>query len=130
MHFEHGSVHWLELNSWEPAKAREFYSKIMGWKFEAMPMATGDTYWVALIGDKAVAGIFEMHEPEFTGVPEHWLSYFAVRDIDETCQQIKASGGSIRRAPFDVPAVGRIAIVQDALGAIMGMMTPAIGECS
>jgi hypothetical protein len=40
---------------------------------------------------------------------------------------LKEAGGSVMRDPFDVPEVGRIAIVADPGGAAQGWMTPADG---
>ena len=37
----------------------------------------------------------------------------------------KAAGGEIRRPPFDIPGIGRIAMIADPTGAALGLMTPA-----
>ena len=59
----------------------EFYGSTIGLTFDAMPMPDG-TYWVAKMGDKPVGGIFPMIGQDFDGVPENWLSYLAVDDVD------------------------------------------------
>ena len=43
-------------------------------------------------------------------------------------QQTRDAGGVILRDSFDVPEVGRIAIIQDPTGAAMGVMTPNMPE--
>ncbi len=45
-------------------------------------------------------------------------------DVEKRLEALITAGGVILRAPFDVPDVGRIAIVQDPTGAPMGWMTP------
>ena len=54
-------------------------------------------------------------------VPEHWLSYIAV---DERYKKALAAGAKEGRAPFDIPNVGRIAILQQPGGAMIGWITP------
>ncbi|PPR21760.1 MAG: hypothetical protein CFH38_01297 [Alphaproteobacteria bacterium MarineAlpha10_Bin1] len=66
-----------------------------------------------------------MAGPQFDGIPEHWLSYIAVDDVDASAKRAEAEGGTIRRPAFDVPGVGRIVILEDPGGAAMGWMTPA-----
>ena len=121
---EHGVFYWNELMTRDTEKAKKFYGQTLGWTFADMPMEDG-TYVVANLGDKPVAGIFPMSGPQFEGVPEHWFSYIAVDDVDERLGLAKAHGGEIVRPPFDVPGVGRIAILKDVNGAAQGWMTPA-----
>jgi predicted enzyme related to lactoylglutathione lyase len=63
-----------------------------------------------------------MSGPEFEGVPEHWSCYVAV---DDAVAAATASGGQVIRPPFDVTGVGRIAILQDKGGTVIGIMKPA-----
>lgn len=48
------------------------------------------------------------------GLPAHWLAYVTCEDVDTAAKQAAALGGSVLMAPFDVPTVGRMAIVLDA----------------
>ncbi|MEM9632424.1 MAG: VOC family protein [Pseudomonadota bacterium] len=121
---EHGVFYWNELMTRDTEKAREFYGKTLGWTFTEMPMEEG-VYLLAKLGDKPVAGLFPMIGPRFDGLPEHWFSYIAVDDVDERLDLAKAHGGEIVRPPFDVPGVGRIAVLKDVNGAAQGWMTPA-----
>lgn len=121
----HGFFHWNELMTRDVEKATSFYTKTIGWTFNEMPMAPGETYFVAMVGDKPVGGIFEMKGKDFEGKPEAWLSYLAVDDVDARLEKAKAEGATILREPFDVPGVGRIAILMDGGGAAIGWMTPA-----
>jgi len=104
-------------------QAKRFYSSSIGWTFEPMPMANG-TYWLAKMDDKPVAGIFPLSGPEFEGVPEGWMSYLAVDDVDARIEAAKAAGAKVMREPFEVPDVGRIAILQEPGGAGIGWITP------
>jgi predicted enzyme related to lactoylglutathione lyase len=121
--WSHGNFYWNELNTRNPDAAKKFYAATLGWNFEGMPMPDG-TYWVAKLADAPVGGIFTMSGPMFDGIPEHWFSYVAVDNVDQRVSTLKAAGGSVIKEAFDVPNVGRIAIVKDANGAVLGMMTP------
>jgi predicted enzyme related to lactoylglutathione lyase len=120
----HGGFHWNELNTHDVQLAREFYGKALGWSFDVMPMP-GFDYYIAKSGHNAVGGIFEMKGPEFEGMPSHWLAYIAVDDVDARIAEAAKLGAKIRRGPWDIAEVGRVAIVQDPTGAIAGWITPA-----
>ena len=125
--WSHGSFYWNELMTRNVEQAKRFYSSSIGWTFEPMPMSDG-TYWVATMGDKPVAGIFPLSGPEFEGVPESWMSYLAVDDVDVRLKAAKAAGARVMREPFDVPDVGRIAILTEPGGAGIGWITPVGDE--
>lgn len=121
----HGHFHWNELMTRDTEKARKFYGDTLGWTYDSMPMGEGEPYYVCKVGDDMVGGIFAMAGGEFAGVPEHWMGYIAVDDIDARAEKVRQAGGEILREPWDVPSVGRIAIVKDPSGAVSGWMTPS-----
>jgi predicted enzyme related to lactoylglutathione lyase len=124
MAWQHGEFYWNELMTRDPAKAKKFYADTLGWSFEAMPMQN-DTYWLAKMGDAMVGGIFPLNAPQFDGVPESWMSYLAVDDVDARVKKATAAGATLMRPIFEVPGVGRIAILKEPGGAGIGWMTPA-----
>lgn len=121
----HGAVHWNELNSWDVEAAKARYGAAFGWRFEPMPLPDGRTYWLAKRGDALTAGVFPLFSPAYDDVPEHWLTYFAVDDPDAAAAVFADDGGAVLRAPFDVPGIGRMAVVRDAKGAVLALMKPA-----
>ncbi len=120
----HGSFHWNELMTRDVEKAKKFYGGTIGWTFDGMPMPDG-TYWVAKMADKPVGGLFTIGGPQFEGVPEQWMAYLAVDDVDARVAKATAAGAKLMRPIFDVPGVGRIAILREPGGAGIGWMTPA-----
>ncbi len=121
----HGFFHWNELMTRDVAKAMSFYTKTIGWSFNAMEMGPDFTYNIAMVDDKPVGGIFEMKGKDFEDMSEGWMSYLAVDDVDARLEKAKTEGAMVMREPFDVPNVGRIAILKDSGGATIGWMTPA-----
>jgi uncharacterized protein len=121
--FVHGVVCWSELSVRDIARAQKFYADTLGWRFEAMPMPDM-TYWIILSGDARVGGMFEMTGPQFEGVPEHWLTYIAVDDIDARLKKAVDAGAKICKEAFDIPGVGRMAVLAEPGGAVVAWMTP------
>ncbi|MCC2110487.1 MAG: VOC family protein [Hyphomicrobiales bacterium] len=120
----HGHFYWNELMTRDAEKAKAFYGGALDWSFEGMQM-DGPTYWVCKVGDQPVGGIFTMEGADFDGIPEHWFTYLAVDDVDARVEKAVAAGAKLMRPAFDVPNIGRIAILQTPGGAMMGWMTPA-----
>jgi hypothetical protein len=121
----HGHFHWNELTTRDAERAKRFYQDTIGWSFEGMPMPQGGTYWVASIGGTPVAGLFPTDGPGCEAIPEGWLPYLAVDDVDARVQKALAAGAKLMRPIFDVPNVGRIALLTEPGGAGIGWMTPA-----
>jgi len=103
----------------------QFYADTLGWTFDPFPMPAGGTYWVAKSGVETVGEIFAMTGPEFKDVPEHWMGYIAVDDVDALTKKALAAGANLIRPPFDMLGVGRIAILSEPGAAAIGWMTPA-----
>jgi predicted enzyme related to lactoylglutathione lyase len=122
----HGSFAWNELRTNDVEGAKAFYGTTIGWTFEEMPMPEG-SYWIAKQDDEPVAGLMDTAAlPE--GTPPHWFAYLEVDDIDERIKEVAENEGSVLREPFDIPGVGRIAILADSTGAVVGWMTTAAAE--
>ena len=119
----HGSFYWNELMTRDVERDKKFYADAIGWSFEAMPMPDG-AYWVAKMGNNYVGGLFPLTDPKFKGAPEGWMSYIAVDDVDARVKKAQSLGVTLMRPIFDVPGVGRIAILKEPGGAGIGWMTP------
>lgn len=121
----HGQFYWNELMTRDAEKAKAFYRDCIGWTFDEMKMDDGPSYWIAKAGGAPAGGIFTMTGPGFDGVPEHWLPYLHVDDVDAAVARAEAMGARTLRPVFEVPGIGRIAIIQEPGGAVIGWMTPA-----
>jgi uncharacterized protein len=119
-----GRAWWNELITRDFSGAEAFYNTVMGWSFEETGVAAASNN-IPVRRQEPAGGIFHLHGPQFEGVPQSWMVYFAVEDVEATCSAVKANGGSVHRTAIDIPAVGRIAIAADPAGGIFGIMTPA-----
>jgi predicted enzyme related to lactoylglutathione lyase len=120
----HGKFCWNELMTRDVERAKSFYRDVIGWSFEPMKMADGETYWLVVEGGRQVAGLFSIDAPQYDGVPEGWMSYLAVDDVDARVEKALKAGARLMKPIFDVPGVGRIAILMEPGGAGIAWMTP------
>lgn len=116
---EPGAVCWSELATRDMERARVFYSSVFGWNTKSSAGMPGYTEFSA--GDRPRGGLLQMDE-HWAGIPTHWGVYFQVNDCDASIEQAKTLGGSVKVAPFDVPNVGRIAVLTDGQGAIFSVI--------
>jgi predicted enzyme related to lactoylglutathione lyase len=121
----HGTFYWNELMTRNVEGAKKFYADTMGWSYDAMPMPGGGSYWLAKMDGKSVAGIFDISGADYKGVPESWMPYIAVDDVDARVKKAVKAGAKVMKPAFDVPGVGRIVILLEPGGAGVGWMTPA-----
>jgi hypothetical protein len=113
-----------ELMTRDVKRAKKFYADTLGWSFDAMPMPGGGSYWIAKAGEEPVGGIFDISGSEFSPVPENWMSYIAVDDVDARVAKAAKAGAKLMKPVFEVPGVGRIAVLMEPGGAGIGWMTP------
>ena len=119
-----GSIWWSECVTADIEAAKKHYGAVCGWSFEGMPMPNG-TYWVAKKGDKTICGLMELSMLEMPeGIPAHWMTYIAVADLDAAVANATDTGGTIVQPPFEIPGVGRIAMVKEPGGALAGIIQP------
>jgi predicted enzyme related to lactoylglutathione lyase len=117
--YENGRPSWIDLGVPDPKKAAQFYSRLFGWDVQEGPPESGG-YAIAHLRGKAVAGLGPQQNPG----PPVWTIYINVDSADDTAAKVKANGGMVFMEPFDVMDVGRMAIVADTEGAVLGLWQP------
>ena len=120
----HGTFHWNELRTRHAAKIMKFYTAALGWTFERMATPAGEDYWLAMAGGQPVAGLFTLVPGQFDNVPESWIGYIAVDDVDARVAKALKAGAKLMMPIFDIPNVGRVAMLMEPGGAGIGWMTP------
>jgi len=132
----HGEFWWTELMTRRTDEQRAFYAKLLGWTPFAtslgnpmQPAKPGEpAYTMFMKGEQPIGGMMSMNDtspPMPEHVPPHWFVYFAVADIKKSVAHVKRLGGKVIKEPFEVEGVGRIAIIQDPGGAMLGIGQPA-----
>ena len=115
--YDDGVPSWVDLSSPDLAKSRDFYGALFGWNCPEGPPEAGG-YSVCDLGGKSVAGLGPQMSPD---APPMWMNYVNVDDADATAGRAAAAGGTVLVAPMDVMEAGRMAIITDPLGAVIGL---------
>jgi predicted enzyme related to lactoylglutathione lyase len=93
-----------------------FYSEVTGWKTE--PFDKAYTMWT---GSQGPLGGVMKHQDK--SMPPSWMASVQVEDVDATAKLAKERGGKIYMDPFDVPEVGRFAVIADPQGVAIGIFS-------
>lgn len=118
---------WYELITSDMDAAAEFYGAVVGWSAQASGQS-GQDYRMWTIGGETIGGLMAIPPAaRADGMPPVWLGYVDVPDVDQSVGEIQSAGGSVQMPAWDVPGVGRMAMVADPQGAAFYVMTP-IGE--
>lgn len=110
-----GEFCWEQLNASDPRAAGAFYNKVLGWTETPFPGGGGMDVFKA--GEAQVAS--RMQTPP--GVPSHWLTYVVVDTLANANTRVLRQGGKVLVEKIDVPTVGSISVIQDNVGATLGL---------
>jgi uncharacterized protein len=123
--YEPGTFCWVDLATSDPAGAKAFYGELFGWEAEDMPAGEAGTYTMLRLDGDYVCALYEMDaERREQGVPPHWFSYVSVDDADATASRARELGGTVYGGVFNVLDSGRMAVIQDPTGAVLGIWEP------
>jgi predicted enzyme related to lactoylglutathione lyase len=115
-----GTLCWADLMTPDPARAKEFYTGLFGWRI--IKGENGPSGYLHIAnGEKFIGGIppANFRDPN---VPPHWLVYFLVANCDETAAKGKELGGKTLLAPMAIEEVGRMAVLADPQGAVFAII--------
>jgi len=121
-----GTIIWHDLLTHTAAQVKDFYAELLGWDYQIehatdCAWTSGEAdYLLIMAQEEAHGGIVSVAQAQ----PAYWLGYVCVEQVDTVMQKAIHLGASIHREPFDVPGVGRNAVIRDPLGALIGLTTP------
>ena len=123
---QNGALTWNELMTNDVAKAKAFYTALIGYRTESMPMGDGAEY--TLLKDPSDgasrAGLMAI-TPEMGPAPPHWMSYFQTGEIRKSVALAKSLGARIHVDTTPIPHVGEFAILEDPQGAHFALLQPS-----
>lgn len=118
-----GTFCWADLQTTDPAAARAFYAKVLGWNFTDVPGSM--PYAVASVEAGMTAGVMDLPaQARAVGAPPHWLPYVAVDDADATASRAAGLGGTVIVPPMTMEA-GAFAVLADPTGGVFAVWRPA-----
>ncbi|MBX4210475.1 VOC family protein [Candidatus Parcubacteria bacterium] len=99
------SPSYFEIQADDVKRAKNFYEKIFGWKFNEMKGWPVEYYRIKT--DGLNGGLLK--RPSQTPPPQHGTNAYVcsmeVKNFDETAEQIKNLGGKIALPKFPVPGI-------------------------
>ena len=126
--YEPGTFSYAELATTDVADAKRFYGGLFGWEFEDVPVPDNEPYTLARIEGDSVAGLTpQQPQQREAGIPPHWFNYVTVASADETATRVGELGGTVHAGPLDVMDQGRMAVIADPTGAMLGIWEPRSG---
>jgi len=120
-----GRFNWFDLMTSEPVAAQKFYAQVFGWKI--VPWEHGEKpYAMFAIGDHQIGGSMQMPEDVVAmNIAPHWIGYATVEDVDAVATRANELGGTILKPAWDIPGVGRVAVLADPQGAAFAIFSGA-----
>ena len=120
-----GDFIWYELLTTDIAGAKRFYDAVVGWSIQDKSDFPNDYRMIGRSDGKFAGGAMQLTEEmkQHGGRPT-WLGYILVPDVDASVASIQLQGGQIHMPAFDIPGVGRVAMVTDPQGAPFYIMKP------
>lgn len=114
----------VELNTSDPAKAKEFYGKLFDWKMEDLKMDDGMAYTTIGVGEGTGGGLMKSPMPDAASM---WLPYVVVDDIHAATKKAASLGAKVMRDVIEVMDMGWLSIFTDPTGAMLGLWQPKSG---
>jgi predicted enzyme related to lactoylglutathione lyase len=103
-----GKFVWHELATPDVEAAKAFYGGLFGWTFQEI-----HGHHLIYRDGKDIAGIWAIDADHQGKVTPHWSSYVSVEDVDAVALKAVEAGGKVVAGPYDIPGVGRMAVLED-----------------
>lgn len=118
-----GDFCWINMLTPEPKAARDFFGKLLGWKYSMIP---GIGHRIQVAGSD-IGGLFDLDSPQTPkGTPPHIGVMVKVDSADATVAKVAELGGRAM-PPFDILFQGRMAVCFDVNGANFDLWQPKAG---
>ena len=116
-----GTIGWTDLTVNNAEEIRNFYSEVVGWKADPVDMGGyNDFNMTPPTSGEAVAGVCHAKGGN-TGLPNQWIMYVTVEDIERSADRCKALGGKILTGPTGSAGKDRTCVIQDPAGAVIAL---------
>lgn len=118
----HGSFIWYELLTNDHQAAKRFYDGVIGWDIEPEPAGPIDYRMIRTESGNS-GGVMQLNgQMREHGARPVWLGYIGVDDVDETVAKAESGGAKVLMPAYDIPDVGRLAMLADPQGASFYVM--------
>jgi predicted enzyme related to lactoylglutathione lyase len=127
-----GKIIWRDLLTNDPAASQRFYGELFGWEFESVGTASNlksdSSYTLIRHNGKLIGGMVDTLALNGRDDISQWVVLMAVEDLDARVATATANGGKIVAPPTDLQDRGRLALIRDAEGALLGLLETRDGD--
>jgi predicted enzyme related to lactoylglutathione lyase len=121
--YQPGVPCWVDTWQADAESAVSFYAELFGWDYEdMMPPGVSGQHFMCRVRGRDVAAVAS--RPTAAPPVSAWNTYVWVDDAAATAEQAQGAGGNVVTEPFDALDGGRIAIIADPAGAVIGIWQP------
>ena len=127
-----GKIIWHDLLTHDLKGSQKFYGSLFGWEFEAIGSISGfgsnSAYTLIRHKGQLIGGMIDTVALNGKDDISQWVVMMSVDDVDEAASSFAASGGEVITSPTDLKRRGRLALVRDAEGALLGLLQTKDGD--
>jgi len=127
-----GKIIWRDLLTHDLSGSKEFYGSLFGWEFESVGRDSGfgsdSAYTLIRHKGRLIGGMIDTMALNGKNDISQWVVVMSVGDVDKAASSFAASGGEVITPPTDLRRRGRLAVVRDAEGALLGLLQTKDGD--
>jgi len=127
-----GKIIWHDLLTHDLKGSKEFYGSLFGWEFESIGNDSGfgnnSAYTLIRHKGQMIGGMIDTMVLNGKDDISQWIVVMSVDDVDKAASVFAASGGEVITSPTDLKRRGRLAVVRDAEGALLGLLQTKDGD--
>jgi predicted enzyme related to lactoylglutathione lyase len=127
-----GRVVWRDLLTNTPEASRTFYGELFGWEFESPGLdfgvgGSGD-YMLIRHNGRLIGGIVDTQALGKRDNISQWITTMSVSDIVAVVARVSGAGGTVMAEPTAIGSRGRMAVIEDATGAVFALIQTSEGD--
>jgi len=127
-----GKIIWRDLLTHDPEGSQRFYAELFGWQFESVGAASGlgsnSAYTLIRHNGKLIGGMIDTVALNGRDDISQWIVLMSVDDIDVAAAKFSTAGGEVVTPPTDLKRRGKVAVVGDVEGALLGLLRTRDGD--
>ena len=127
-----GKIIWRDLLTHDPEGSQRFYAGLFGWEFESIGSASGfgsdSAYTLIRHNGVLIGGMIDTVALNGRDDISQWIVLMSVDDIDAAAAEFSTAGGEVITPPTDLRRRGKLAVVGDAEGALLGLLQTRDGD--
>lgn len=127
-----GKIVWRDLLTNDPGASQRFYGELFGWEFESVGEASNlrsnSAYTLIRHNGKLIGGMVDTLALNGRDDISQWVVLMSVENLDARVALVKNIGGQVVTPPTDLQDRGRLALVRDSEGALLGLLETRDGD--